>query len=200
MYKLALKQSKVVTKLGLYFDTNKLILRDKNDIPRGNNVELVILSEGVILASSEETFFGLHISEDKLQKIVKYQNEFDELPQIILIKDELNKSDINYIRMINAEINFEIVEPAVISAYSRDEVVVKTRQEYNREIVEIISNYIEINSDVRFNQALFNLGVNEFSEETLERIHFKEDYKRTLRDKYQEESSKTLLQLILQSK
>jgi hypothetical protein len=61
-----------------------------------------------------------------------------------------------------------------------------TRQEYNREIIKQISEYIEANPDTRFFQALWNMNIiesNGMNEET---------GRHDIIDKYNEESKQTL--------
>jgi len=72
-----------------------------------------------------------------------------------------------------------------------------TRYEANMQIILLLSNYLEMNKDIRFHQALFNLGINEFSEGTKnEMAKMSYDHRNTtLKDKYQEESSTTYLKL-----
>jgi len=67
-----------------------------------------------------------------------------------------------------------------------------TRQEANIKICKILKDYCEQNPDVRFTQALFNLGINEFKtmldlDSTIDRT--------CLKDKYDEESEVTLKNL-----
>ena len=57
-------------------------------------------------------------------------------------------------------------------------------------ILKILSTYLEENPDIRFGQALFNLGINVFASE----LH-PEDFDFMLRDIYND-SSETILQRI----
>ncbi len=67
-----------------------------------------------------------------------------------------------------------------------------TRYEANMKIVLLLQNYLEMNKDTRFQQALFNLKINEF--ET--RLDLDSGFDRTLlKDKYNEESRDTLKKL-----
>jgi len=80
-----------------------------------------------------------------------------------------------------------------------------TRREANFQIIRKLITYCRHNPDVRFTQALFNLGINEFTEETKQAITdpiyygdqakciLPPEYK--LLDKYNEESVKTLEKL-----
>lgn len=70
-----------------------------------------------------------------------------------------------------------------------------SRQSDNLEILKLLRKYILNNPTLRFNQALFNLDINEFTPETkeaiLDPIYYGEpEYK--LLDKYSEESITTL--------
>lgn len=76
-----------------------------------------------------------------------------------------------------------------------------TQQEYNIKIAEYILAKCrgEDGSDLRFHQLLFNLNINEFSDETVEKMHknpIKEWYPNTLKDKYNESSKLTYDKLI----
>jgi len=74
---------------------------------------------------------------------------------------------------------------------------IMTRYEANMQIILLLSNYLEMNKDTRFHQALFNLGINEFSEGTknsMTKMDF-DGRNTTLADKYDEESSATYLKL-----
>ena len=67
-----------------------------------------------------------------------------------------------------------------------------TRRQANLTILDHIEQYILNNPEVRFNQALFNLGINEL-ETTLD---LDSGFDRTfLKDKYNEESEITLKNL-----
>lgn len=73
-----------------------------------------------------------------------------------------------------------------------------TRETANLKILGVLLNYFVENPDVRFTQALFNLGINEFTSETEQAIvdpiyYGQPEYK--LMDKYNEESVKTLEKL-----
>jgi hypothetical protein len=57
-----------------------------------------------------------------------------------------------------------------------------TRQEYNREIIKQISEYIEANPDIRFIQTLWNMGI--ITSNGLNETTDKHD----IVDKYNEES------------
>lgn len=68
-----------------------------------------------------------------------------------------------------------------------------TRQEANLEICNKLIKFFKEHKNVRFNQALFNLNITEFSEETIN--HIKKGthtFISTLKDKYGEESVTTL--------
>ena len=76
-----------------------------------------------------------------------------------------------------------------------------SRQENN---IKISKYLLELSNSeagkyLRFNQMLFNLGINEFSEETLERkvtnLELVDSKPNTLKDKYNEESSLTFQKL-----
>lgn len=70
-----------------------------------------------------------------------------------------------------------------------------TREEANFKIVTLIANYCYKNPEIRFTQALFNLGINEF-----EKPHYifgDGTKKNNLKDKYNEESTETLKKLKL---
>jgi hypothetical protein len=64
-----------------------------------------------------------------------------------------------------------------------------TRQEYNREIIKQISEYIETHPDTRFVQALWNMDI--ITSNGLNEITGKHD----IVDKYNEESYHTLNKL-----
>jgi hypothetical protein len=72
-----------------------------------------------------------------------------------------------------------------------------TRNEANMQIILLLSNYLQMNPEVRFCQALFNLGINEFSEGTKnDMAKMSYDHRNTtLKDKYIEESITTYLKL-----
>ncbi len=72
-----------------------------------------------------------------------------------------------------------------------------TRYEANMQILLRLSNYLEMNKEARFCQALFNLDINEFSEGTKnDMVKMSYDHRgTTLTDKYTEESEITLNQL-----
>lgn len=71
-----------------------------------------------------------------------------------------------------------------------------TRLEANVQIIEKLSDYFYDNPDTRFHQALFNLNINEFSEQTQKNIKLPDfDGKTTFKDRYNEESSITLSKL-----
>lgn len=61
-----------------------------------------------------------------------------------------------------------------------------TRQEANFKIITLLTDYIYRNPDVRFTQALFNLGINEFKDNKFESNTLE------VEDKYNEESVETL--------
>jgi hypothetical protein len=72
-----------------------------------------------------------------------------------------------------------------------------TRNEANMQIILLLSNYLQMYPETRFHQALFNLGINEFSEGTKNEM-VKMDFdgrNTTLKDKYIEESITTYLKL-----
>lgn len=73
-----------------------------------------------------------------------------------------------------------------------------TRYEANMQILLRLNNYLEMNKDIRFCQALHNLGINEFSEGTINNMKkmSNNSYLTTLKDKYTEESETTYLKLI----
>ena len=71
-----------------------------------------------------------------------------------------------------------------------------TRQEANLLICKKIEEYCKNNPDIRFTQALFNLGINQFSADTLSKMMAGETpLENTLMDKYNEESVYTLQKL-----
>ena len=63
------------------------------------------------------------------------------------------------------------------------------RLENNLKILEKLKVIVENNPELRFHQLLFNSGINEFENRTYEGL--------TLKDKYSEESQKTLEKLII---
>ena len=71
-----------------------------------------------------------------------------------------------------------------------------TRQDANLKIINKLVDYIYDNPEVRFHQMLFNLNINEFSDETKENIRNVEfNGKTTFKDKYNQESLITLSKL-----
>jgi hypothetical protein len=71
-----------------------------------------------------------------------------------------------------------------------------TRLEANLKILDYIKQYVSDNPTIRFHQVLFNLNINEFSEQTKENIKKIDfDGKTEFKDRYNEESSSTLLKL-----
>jgi hypothetical protein len=72
-----------------------------------------------------------------------------------------------------------------------------TRLEANLKILDVIKQYVFDNPTMRFHQVLFNLNINEFSEQTkqnIKKIDF--DGKTEFKDKYNQESSLTLNKLL----
>ena len=65
-----------------------------------------------------------------------------------------------------------------------------TRQEYNREIIKQISEYIEANPDIRFIQTLWNIGI------ITSKGYNEEMDKHYIIDRYNEESKQTLDKII----
>jgi len=62
----------------------------------------------------------------------------------------------------------------------------------HQKILELIKNYLEKHPDQRFGQALFNLGINQFKDQNLERI----DY--SLRDIHNDNDNKIIKRIEFQ--
>lgn len=70
-----------------------------------------------------------------------------------------------------------------------------TRYESNKEILNIVSEFVENNKDIRFVQALYILGIIEGKEEITYNDKSFSSIRHTIVDKFNEESEETLRKL-----